>query len=202
MSVFHWSVLVALGAAFGSSFALNEILLGSCGPLTVSALRVTIGAVGCWIWVLATRRRVRLSEVGIVTVGVFGVFQYAAPFRRGADLSPLAGGRESHPDTPPRRRVGLRRHPRPDPARGRGRRLRAALHPRRPRRTPLFRGRAQPGAEAPRHGPGDPDRLRHDRGGKQSPSFPALSRSTASRRCRAARPTCRWSRLSRRSRRR
>jgi drug/metabolite transporter (DMT)-like permease len=80
MSVTHWAILVALGAAFGSSFAFNEILLATYGPLTVSALRVTLGAVGCWAWVFVTGRRVALGEAGIAGTAIFGVFQYAAPF--------------------------------------------------------------------------------------------------------------------------
>ena len=80
MTFANWSILIALGAVFGASFGVNEILLSTYGPLTVSAGRVALGAVGCWIWVAATRRRVRLSEVAFLATGTFGVFQYAAPF--------------------------------------------------------------------------------------------------------------------------
>jgi drug/metabolite transporter (DMT)-like permease len=80
MSTRQWAILVALGSAFGSSFAFNEILLATYGPLWVSALRVSLGAMGCWVWVLATGRHVRLGEAGLAGIAVFGVFQYAAPF--------------------------------------------------------------------------------------------------------------------------
>lgn len=80
MTVAQWTTLVALGALFGASFGLNEILLQAYGPLTVSALRVSLGAIGCWFWVAATGRRVRLGDVGVTGLVAFGIFQYAAPF--------------------------------------------------------------------------------------------------------------------------
>lgn len=80
MTLAHWSILIALGAVFGASFGVNEILLSRYGPLTVSAGRVALGAIGCWLWVIATRRRVHLADATLSGVLVFGVFQYAAPF--------------------------------------------------------------------------------------------------------------------------
>lgn len=80
MATRYWIILVAIGAAFGVSFAINEVLLGSYGPLTVSMLRVAIGAIGCWVWVLATGRRVAFPLRTISGLTLFGVFQFAAPF--------------------------------------------------------------------------------------------------------------------------
>lgn len=80
MSTAHWIVLVALGAVFGSSFSFNEILVTAYGPLTVSAVRLGLGAIGCWVWVAATGRRVDLGGASLFAICVFGVFQYAAPF--------------------------------------------------------------------------------------------------------------------------
>ena len=80
MATRFWLILVAIGAAFGLSFAFNEVLLGHYGPLTVSTLRVAIGAAGCWIWVLATGRQAAASVATISGVTLFGVFQFAAPF--------------------------------------------------------------------------------------------------------------------------
>jgi drug/metabolite transporter (DMT)-like permease len=80
MTLAHWSILVALGTVFGASFGFNEILLSAYGPLTVSAGRVALGALGCWAWVAATGRRVGLAGASLVGIGTFGVFQYAAPF--------------------------------------------------------------------------------------------------------------------------
>lgn len=80
MSLAHWSILVALGAVFGASFGFNEILLSAYGPLTISAVRVSLGAIGCWVWVFATGRRVGLANASLFAIVAFGVFQYAAPF--------------------------------------------------------------------------------------------------------------------------
>jgi drug/metabolite transporter (DMT)-like permease len=80
MTLAHWSILVALGAVFGATFGINEILLSAYGPLTVSAVRVSLGAIGCWVWVAATGRRVSLADAGLIGIAAFGIFQYAAPF--------------------------------------------------------------------------------------------------------------------------
>lgn len=80
MTFAHWSILIAIGAAFGASFGLNEILLSAYGPLTVSAIRVSLGAAGCWFWIAATGRRVDLAGASLSGLAAFGVFQYAAPF--------------------------------------------------------------------------------------------------------------------------
>jgi drug/metabolite transporter (DMT)-like permease len=86
MAARYWIILAAVGAAFGTSFAFNEILLAVYGPLTVSAARVSLGALGCWVWVVATGRSARVSPAVLAGLVVFGVFQYAAPFA----LLPLA----------------------------------------------------------------------------------------------------------------
>jgi len=86
MAARYWIILAAVGAAFGASFAFNAILLEVYGPLTVSAARLSLGALGCWTWVVATGRRVRVSPAVLGGLAVFGVFQYAAPFA----LLPLA----------------------------------------------------------------------------------------------------------------
>jgi drug/metabolite transporter (DMT)-like permease len=86
MPVRYWIILLAVGAAFGSSFAFNEVLLEVYGPMTVSALRVGLGALGCWVWVLVTGRHAGVAPGALAGLAVFGVFQYAAPFA----LLPLA----------------------------------------------------------------------------------------------------------------
>ncbi|TPE52676.1 DMT family transporter [Amaricoccus solimangrovi] len=80
MAMRYWLILVAIGAAFGVSFAFNHVLLAHYGPLTVSALRVGIGAAGCWTWVLATGRSAALPPITVAGIALFGVFQFAAPF--------------------------------------------------------------------------------------------------------------------------
>lgn len=80
MAARYWIILFAIGAAFGGSFAFNEILLQSYGGLTVSAARVAFGASGCWVWTIATGRAVRVSMDHIPGLAVFGAFQFTAPF--------------------------------------------------------------------------------------------------------------------------
>jgi hypothetical protein len=57
MALRHWLILTAIGA----SFAFNEVLLAAFGPLTVSFLRVAVGAAGRWVWILVTDRRPAIS---------------------------------------------------------------------------------------------------------------------------------------------
>ena len=80
MTARYWLILGALGAAFGFSFACNALLLATYGPLTVSTLRVAIGALGCWAWVLTTGRKASPAIGTIAGIAVFGLFQFAAPF--------------------------------------------------------------------------------------------------------------------------
>ncbi|MEM9341425.1 MAG: DMT family transporter [Pseudomonadota bacterium] len=76
----YWILLVILGSAFGTSFALNEVLLAHYGPITISAMRVVLGAMGCWLWLFATGRTASGLGAMLLGVAVFGIFQYAAPF--------------------------------------------------------------------------------------------------------------------------
>ncbi|MEM9551036.1 MAG: DMT family transporter [Pseudomonadota bacterium] len=80
MSLRHWICVVILGFAFGTSFAFNEVLLTYSGPLTVSAGRVLMAAIGCWIWVYGSGRAVHVPRRDIPRIALFGVFQFAAPF--------------------------------------------------------------------------------------------------------------------------
>lgn len=80
MPLRYWLILISIGVAFGASFAFNQVLLSAFGPLTVSFLRVGVGAVGCWIWILVTGRRPAISRGLVAAVALFGVFQFAAPF--------------------------------------------------------------------------------------------------------------------------
>lgn len=88
MAARHWLILSLIGAVFGASFAFNEMLLDTYGPLTVSTLRIGVGATGCWFWVTVTGRSLRVPVTAIPKLMVFGVFQFAAPFA----LLPFAQG--------------------------------------------------------------------------------------------------------------
>lgn len=86
MSMRYWIILVVIGAAFGGSFGFNEYLLGYFGAFTVSAIRIALGAIGCWTWIYATQRNAYVSLSTMPMLAVFGTFQFAAPF----SILPLA----------------------------------------------------------------------------------------------------------------
>jgi drug/metabolite transporter (DMT)-like permease len=80
MALKYWFVIFVLGIGWGMSFMFNAILLRELGPLSVSLGRVAFGALGCWIWVLARRRRVPLDWGRALALLGFGALSYAAPF--------------------------------------------------------------------------------------------------------------------------
>lgn len=87
MSSRDWFWVVLLGAIWGCSFLFNALLIREIGPLWVSAGRVTIGALGCWAYFVATGRRLPAERRGLYgRFLVLGLINYAAPFA----LFPLA----------------------------------------------------------------------------------------------------------------
>lgn len=80
MAVRDWFWVVLLGAIWGFSFFFNAILIREIGPLWVSAGRVSIGALGCWGYVLATRRKLPDRPIYYFHFLVLGVVGYAMPF--------------------------------------------------------------------------------------------------------------------------
>ncbi|MEZ5777825.1 MAG: DMT family transporter [Paracoccaceae bacterium] len=79
MPLRYWALIVLLGIGWGSSMFFNEILLRELGPLQTALGRVGFGALGCWVWVVATRRSVRITPKFLRDAAVFGILQYAAP---------------------------------------------------------------------------------------------------------------------------
>ena len=88
-----WFWVVLLGAIWGCSFLFNAILIREIGPRWVSAGRVSIGAVGCWAYFIATRRK--LPEGGRIYLGflLLGIVGYVMPFA----LFPLAEQHDPEP---------------------------------------------------------------------------------------------------------
>ena len=80
MALKYWLIIIVLGIGWGMSFMFNAILLRELGPLSVSLGRVGFGALGCWIWVLARRRRVPLDWTRALALLGFGALSYAGPF--------------------------------------------------------------------------------------------------------------------------
>ncbi|TLP61442.1 DMT family transporter [Parasedimentitalea maritima] len=80
MALKYWAVIFVLGIGWGMSFMFNAILLRELGPLSVAMGRVGLGALGCWIYVLATRKPIKITLRRAVALLGFGVLSYAAPF--------------------------------------------------------------------------------------------------------------------------
>ena len=79
MPLKYWFLMILLAAGWGSSFFFNEILLRELGPLSVAFGRVGMGALGCWLWLIAARRPVGIPLASLGLLTVFGLFQYAVP---------------------------------------------------------------------------------------------------------------------------
>ncbi|KKB09551.1 DMT family transporter [Devosia chinhatensis] len=86
MSLRDWALIIMLGAIWGCSFVFNAILIREIGPLWVTSLRVGIGALGCWAFLLALRKPIPREPRLWLQLGALGVIAYAVPFA----LFPLA----------------------------------------------------------------------------------------------------------------
>jgi len=82
----QWFWIVFLGAVWGGSFIFNALLIRELGPLWVTALRVSIGAAGCWLFLLMRGKAIPRAPALWLKLGMLGVLNYAIPFA----LSPTA----------------------------------------------------------------------------------------------------------------
>jgi len=80
MAARYWFLIILIGAIWGCSFFFNAILIREISPLWVSAGRVTIGAVICWLYVLATRRKLPTDRRLYLQLLLLGIMNYAVPF--------------------------------------------------------------------------------------------------------------------------
>ena len=80
MPIRYWALIIGLGAIWGCSFLFNAILIREISPLWVSAGRVTIGAVICWAFFFAMRRKAPTDWRIYAQLVVLGVLNYAIPF--------------------------------------------------------------------------------------------------------------------------
>ncbi len=80
MPLRYWALIIFLGALWGCSFLFNAILIRELGPIWVSAGRVAIGALGCWVFFVATRRRLPRDPMLYPQLLVLGILNYAIPF--------------------------------------------------------------------------------------------------------------------------
>ena len=79
MSLWYWSLIFVLGIGWGSSFFFNEILLRELGPFSTSAGRIAFGALGCWLWLVVSRKHQSLALRQLGILAIFGMFQYTIP---------------------------------------------------------------------------------------------------------------------------
>ncbi|MQY42144.1 EamA family transporter [Epibacterium sp. SM1969] len=80
MALRYWLIIIILGVGWGMSFMFNAILLREFGPFTIAAGRVGFGALGCWIYLVASGRSGRLPVKMALALAAFGALSYAAPF--------------------------------------------------------------------------------------------------------------------------
>ena len=88
MATRDWFWILLLGGIWGFSFIFNAILIRELGPLWVSALRVCIGALGCWVALFVLRKPIPRDPVLWLKLGALGWLAYSIPFA----LYPLAQG--------------------------------------------------------------------------------------------------------------
>ena len=86
MALRDWFWIILLGAIWGCSFIFNAVLIREIGPLWVTSFRVAIGALGCWLVMLALRKPMPRDPALWLQLGLLGVVAYAIPFA----LFPLA----------------------------------------------------------------------------------------------------------------
>lgn len=80
MRSIDWMIIIGLGIGFGSALFFNAILVRELGPLSISAFRVSLGALAVWTLVAITGRSVRLSILQVTQCVVLGIFMFAIPF--------------------------------------------------------------------------------------------------------------------------
>ena len=80
MPLRYWALIILLGAVWGCSFLFNAILIREISPLWVSAGRVTIGAIICWVFFLGTRNPLPRDWSLYPQFLVLGILNYAIPF--------------------------------------------------------------------------------------------------------------------------
>lgn len=80
MAARDWFWVVLLGTIWGTSFIFNAVLIREVGPLWVSAFRVGIGALGCWVVFLALRKPLPNDLRLYGGFFILGVIGYAIPF--------------------------------------------------------------------------------------------------------------------------
>ena len=80
MPVRYWVLILAIGTVWGGSFLFNAILIRELSPFWVSAGRITVGALGCWVFFFATGRRLPKALGLYAGLLLLGALNFAIPF--------------------------------------------------------------------------------------------------------------------------
>lgn len=80
MAARDWFWIVFVGCIWGCSFMFNAVLIRELGPIWVSAGRVSIAALACWVVFAALRKPLPKDPVLWIKLMLLGVFSYALPF--------------------------------------------------------------------------------------------------------------------------
>ena len=76
----YWALIILLGAVWGCSFLFNAILIREMSPFWVSAGRVSLGALICWLVFFGTGKRLPAERRLYPQLLVLGILNYAIPF--------------------------------------------------------------------------------------------------------------------------
>jgi drug/metabolite transporter (DMT)-like permease len=80
MKIKDWLLLIIISLMWGSSFFFNAILVQSVGPWALTAGRVTIGAIGVWVYIILTGRKIPTDPALWRFYILLGSIAYALPF--------------------------------------------------------------------------------------------------------------------------
>jgi drug/metabolite transporter (DMT)-like permease len=80
MAIRDWLLVLGLGIIWGGSFFFNAILIRELGPLWVSAGRVSVGALGCWVFLFASGLRLPREKGLYWQLLLLGVLNFTIPF--------------------------------------------------------------------------------------------------------------------------
>jgi drug/metabolite transporter (DMT)-like permease len=75
-----WSVFVALGAIWGSSYLFIKLAGRDLSPFTLVAVRLTFGTLGLWILMAALRLKLPLDRLTLLKTAVMGLVNVSLPF--------------------------------------------------------------------------------------------------------------------------
>jgi len=80
MTLRDWLWVILLGAIWGCSFLFNAVLIRELGPLWVSAGRVGVGALGCWMFVIVLGKKPPREKSIYGHFLLLGILSYTIPF--------------------------------------------------------------------------------------------------------------------------